>query len=79
MLVNIGKIKNTIAKRANITDIVLEALIPILIANVLTPWLLSPSMSSQPFIISRATKRENAVKKKNKMYGGIIGPFKYPP
>ena len=64
ILVKIGKTKKKIATNEKITATFLENLTPILIANVFTPWFLSPSMSSQPFIISRATNRENAVIKK---------------
>ena len=79
ILVKIGKTKKVIATNEKITATFLEFLIPILIANVFTPWFLSPSMSSHPLITSLATKRENAVRKKKRMYGGIFELFKNAP
>ena len=79
MFVRRGKIKKIIAMREKATAIFLEFLIPIFIANVFTPWFLSPLMSSHPLIISRDTKREKAVRKKKRIYGGIIELFKNAP
>ena len=62
ILVNKGKIKKIIAAIAATRAHIVAFSTPILIANVLTPNSLSPSMSSQPLMISRESKRNEAVK-----------------
>ena len=56
--------KNIIAKAEDNVAILVAGLIPILIAKVLTPSFLSPSISSQPLMISRDNNRKKEVRKK---------------
>lgn len=79
ILVKYGKMKKNIASNAKIRENIVAFLIPIRIANVLTPSFLSPSISSQPLITSRESKRKNDVKKKKYIYGGTFELFKTAP
>ena len=62
ILVNRGKIKKIIAAIAATRAHFIDFFMPILIAKVFTPNSLSPSTSSQPLMISRESKRKEAVK-----------------
>lgn len=79
MLSKIGRMVNMIPKIEMIKEKFVDFLIPTRIASVFTPWFLSPSISSHPFIISLETKPKNDAKKKKKINDGIIKLFNTAP